>query len=103
MPPIKPSDVTLKKFSSVFPEEIFTAFNEMIAQAWDGRSSTFREDAVLQLVALTLGVSRQRAIDLGALDVEPAYRAAGWRVTYDRPGYNETYPATFTFTPSAEP
>ncbi len=31
------------------------------------------------------------------LDVEPSYRAEGWEVEYDKPGYNETYEATFTF------
>lgn len=26
-----------------------------------------------------------------------AYQAAGWKITYDKPGHNETYNATFTF------
>ncbi len=33
------------------------------------------------------------------LNVEELYRAQGWTVTYDKPGYNESYPATFTFAP----
>lgn len=36
-------------------------------------------------------------LDREHLDVEDVYRAAGWEVTYDKPGYNETYDATFTF------
>jgi hypothetical protein len=33
----------------------------------------------------------------GLLDVETVYERAGWKVTYDKPAYNETYPATFRF------
>ena len=31
------------------------------------------------------------------LDIEPLYEDIGWKVTYDKPGFNETYEATFTF------
>ncbi len=31
------------------------------------------------------------------LDVEDVYREAGWVVEYDKPGYCESYEATFTF------
>lgn len=33
----------------------------------------------------------------GWLNVEYLFRAAGWEVQYDKPGYNETYEAYFTF------
>lgn len=32
------------------------------------------------------------------LNFEGAYRRAGWKVEFDKPGYNESYPATFKFT-----
>ena len=32
------------------------------------------------------------------MDIESIYRADGWGVYYDKPGYNETYTATFEFT-----
>jgi hypothetical protein len=31
------------------------------------------------------------------LDFEELYREQGWKVVYDKPGYNETYEATFEF------
>jgi hypothetical protein len=34
----------------------------------------------------------------GYCDLEPLYRAAGWRVVHDKPAYNETYDAYFKFT-----
>ena len=37
---------------------------------------------------------------LPCFDVEDIYEKAGWDVTYDTPGYNETYEPKFTFKPS---
>jgi len=43
------------------------------------------------------GLTRQGMYDKGWMDVEDAYRKAGWDVDFDKPGYNETYEANFTF------
>jgi hypothetical protein len=37
----------------------------------------------------------------GWLNFEAIYEEAGWKVVYDKPGYNETYDANFTFTKKA--
>jgi hypothetical protein len=42
-------------------------------------------------------VERGEIFHRGWLDVEDAYRAEGWTVVYDKPGYNESYAASFTF------
>jgi hypothetical protein len=44
-----------------------------------------------------MGVSRQEVFDNQWLDIEDIYREAGWKVSYDKPAYNETYKAYFTF------
>ncbi len=44
-------------------------------------------------------VSRESIIANHWLDVETHYQAAGWKVAYDKPAYNENYPACFTFRP----
>ena len=31
------------------------------------------------------------------LDFEPIFRKAGWKVSYDKPGYGENYKALFIF------
>jgi len=43
------------------------------------------------------GLNRAEIFDKGWLNVEEVYRAAGWAVEYDKPGFNESYSATFTF------
>lgn len=100
--PIKPSEVgTLKQ--TVIPDFVFKTFNELIAKNFVGGSATVKQDDVLNVLSQYCGDQenlpawRQKIFDEGWLNIEDAYRAEGWRVEYDKPGYNETYPATFKF------
>ncbi len=102
--PISPSQVGAAK-ASVFPPEVFQAFNELIARnSVDGCAVVKQDDAVARIAEL-MGerlhedpqCRRAVAFERHYLDVEDAYRATGWTVEYDKPGYNETYSATFTF------
>lgn len=98
--PINPSEVGV-----TIPEAVYEAFNEMIKREWNGDSATFALKAVADLAVEKLrnvegleGVTRQYLYDKGWMDVEPAYRKAGWTVEFDKPAYYETYEANFTFT-----
>lgn len=93
--PIKPSDVAKTK-ESVFPNEVLEAFNEIIATNYHRNSSCFRQDDVVELM-VKKGLKRKDIFENHWLDVEAVYQNAGWNVEYDAPGYNESYPATFTF------
>lgn len=42
--------------------------------------------------------TRQDVYNNNWLDFESLYRRAGWKVEYDRPGFNETYDPYWTFT-----
>lgn len=42
-------------------------------------------------------VTREQIYENRWLDIEDSYRAVGWHVEYDKPGYCESYEATFTF------
>lgn len=95
--PIKPSELIGAKKKS-FPDAVLEGFNELIVEKWDGTSSTFTQDAVIERILSKDGtLTRGSLFAKGLLDVEPVYEAAGWRVEYDKPGYCETYSATFTF------
>lgn len=41
--------------------------------------------------------NRQTILDKGWLDFEDIYREVGWRVTYDKPGFNDSYRPYFIF------
>lgn len=95
--PIKPSEIAEGK-ASVIPDYVFDVFNREISKAYaDGRSVVVQNAVVDALVKR--GHDRNAVFNCGWLNVEESYRAAGWDVEYDKPGYNESGEAKFTFTP----
>jgi hypothetical protein len=105
--PITPKEVVSKKAAGI-PDAVFEAFNELIAEGWDGSQSVVKQNVVMDRVLSRLNVNsevsftREMVLDRHWLDVEEIYRSAGWNVEYDRPGYNETYGAVFIFTKRVE-
>jgi len=78
------------------PDAVLESFNALIAENFNGRSATvYQKDVVSRLESL--GHSRSKIFDKGWLNVEDIYRAQGWKVTYDKPGYCESYDANFSF------
>lgn len=99
--PITPSEVAGQKRES-FPDEVFEAFNEIIAANCVNGRSNFTQDAVVKLM-VSKGLKSAEIFDKHWLDVEEVYREAGWKVEYDKPGYNEDYSSNFTFTAKRKP
>lgn len=97
--PITPEDA--RNHASPIPDLVFDVFNKYIAQGAGIRSVTFKQDDVVNALEQH-GFNRSEIFEKHWLDVEAIYEAAGWKVTYDKPGYNESYDATFTFTPNRE-
>ncbi len=93
--PIKPGEVAKQKKND-FPDAVFEAFNEVIAANFYGKDATFNQEDVEALM-VKKGLNCNEIYKKGWMDVEDVYEKAGWTVDYDAPGYNETYPATFTF------
>jgi hypothetical protein len=103
--PITPNEASKAKATSI-PDEVFEAFNELIAEKLDGNSATVLQKDVVARIILKIrhndrsrseNAIRNQIYEYGWLDVEPAYRRAGWKVEYDKPGYCETYEASFEF------
>lgn len=93
--PIKPGEVAAKKQKD-FPDAVFEAFNELIAENFGGGSARFTQEKAEKLM-VAKGLGRSDIYKKGWMDIEDVYEKAGWKVDYDRPGYNESYAATFTF------
>jgi len=100
---IKPSEVAdLKK--NLLPGYVLEAFNQCIAAGYDGVSSkVYQGEVVARILMLAVmagddGLTRDDIYKRKFLDVEPIFEAEGWKVYYDKPGYNEDYGASFTFT-----
>lgn len=95
MKPIKPHEVEQQKITSI-PDSVIESFNLLIAQSWNGRSSrVVQDDAVAMIVQK--GIPSDVLFKNKWLDIEPLFRNEGWKVGYDNPAYNESYPASFTF------
>jgi hypothetical protein len=95
MKPIKPSDLIARKKD--FPPEVLEAFNELIAKNFSGRRAEFLMKDAANLIASKMGIPRAQVFKEKFLDVENIYRAEGWLVTFDNPGYNEDYEAKYKF------
>ena len=94
--PIKPKEVQGKKNESI-PEEVFEVINAMILEDWDGRSATVSQIEAGRRAAKVLGITTGELYKRKLLDIEDIYRKAGWKVEFDKPGYNESYEAHFIF------
>jgi len=95
--PFTPKQAEDKKIE-VIPPQVIEAFEELIVENLRGGTATIKQDDVVNRIHEKMtGVKTQEMFDKGWLDVEDLFRKAGWEVEYDKPGFNESYPATFTF------
>lgn len=103
--PITPNDVG-KEQLKIIPEFVIDSFNKLIATNFDGYVSRVKQDDVVDLIKSTAGftavVLKDKTLDSFDnkwLNVETIYEDAGWKVTYEKPGYNEFGSAFFYFKP----
>lgn len=99
--PIRPEDIGLAK-SRTFPKYVFEAFNEQIVANYTAGRAVVLQNKVIDAIIVAASVEgviidRGDVFDRKYLNVEEAYEEAGWKVTYDKPAYNESYEANFTF------
>jgi len=95
--PITPQEVVDKKLETL-PDAVIRAFNTLIVKKFDGYESTVEQEEVIKaIMAEDETIGRQEIFDNHWLDVEDIYRKIGWNVTFDQPGYNESYNAYFSF------
>lgn len=94
---ITPQQAEQARISNI-PDGVIECFNDAIQENIDmyGRARVDQDD-VVKKIASKMGVRRQVVFDKGWLDVESIFREAGWKVNYDKPGYNESYNAYFEF------
>lgn len=91
--PITPQDVVTAKAAS-FPDEVIEAFNGLIAKKFSNGYANFTLSEAKSAINKLIG---NRLWDSDWLNVEEIYRNAGWDVSYDKPGYNESYEGNYTF------
>lgn len=98
--PIRPQDVGAAK-AEYFPSAVFDAFNAEIAHRYFGGLAVVKQGAVVDRL-VEAGLKRSEIYSSGWLNVEDAYREAGWVVRYEKAGFNENGDSIFEFRAPAD-
>lgn len=91
MKPITPEQVAEFKINKI-PDFVYKAFNEMIQEFFNGTSSYFTQDMVIdRILSKTNSYNRQAIFANHFLDIESKYKEAGWNVKYSKEGRDGAY------------
>lgn len=97
MKPLSPAAARIA-FNKSLPDFVIESANELIVEHMNASgcsSFTFKE--------LGARIKSKKPDDVeyndNWLDIEDAFREAGWKVEVDSPGYNETYAGHYNFSP----
>ena len=94
--PISPGEIICP-----IPDFVIEAFNTLIQRNWNGVEAKVFQAEVMDIITsdspTDFRPSRQTVFDNHWLDVEDIYRKAGWKVTYFKTSYFETYNPYFLF------
>ena len=95
---ISPNEVAAAK-AKCLPEYVLRAFNDLIAERFTGGRAQIKQDEAIARIQFYSGyvLDRQEIFNKGYLNIEEVYREKGWKVDYDKPGYNESYGAFWVF------
>lgn len=94
--PLKKEEVLVLKEETV-PNEVIEVVNKLLVQNKNNANyiKITMEEVVEEL--MKIGFKRNEVFDKGFLNFENIYRKQGWTVIFDKPSYNETYKAYYTF------
>ena len=92
MKPISPNEAQ-NLINKNIPPEVVDSFNELIIESFNGVSAKVSQKEVVTLIKKKLKTEFKTEY----LNVESLFEDYGWKVIYDKPGYNETYDASFEF------
>jgi hypothetical protein len=100
MKPISPDEI-----SPSIPDFVIEAVNDLLKEKYRRGSEEVvltQDEVVTAILSAAVSgctlLSRDTIFKKGWLNFEPLYQKNGWEVSYDKPGFNETYKATYTFT-----
>lgn len=105
--PLKPgavADLSLKAEIDNVPDYVIEIVNALIVKnfARSVQAARIMQAEVINAIlncpeGLARELTRHQLFAEKMLDFEEVFRSHGWRVSYDRPAYNENYEASFKF------
>jgi hypothetical protein len=101
MKPINPIEVKKQQLANI-DDEMIQAVNELLIEKFSSGSCTILQKDVIERYFKLKNLentqaNRDELYKRKQLDFEPLYKKEGWKVSYDRPGYNESYEPSFEF------
>lgn len=98
--PLTPEEVASQKEHQIHPQ-IIASINELLVTHYIPGTITIKQQEILDLF---LGRTSEdwtlnRVFKEKQLNIESVYKKYGWKVEYDKPGFNESGEAFFKFTP----
>lgn len=95
---IKPLSKEEVKKAKKIPDIIIKTVNELLIKNYSNGKAIIMQSEIVNIVSGDPdGISRTDIYDNNYLDFEDVYREIGWKVTYDKPGYSESYDPRFIF------
>ena len=97
--PISPNEVQSIKNIQI-PNAMIEAANHLIVKNWNGTYANFKtKDLKEEYLSRTefREIAEKEIYEYNYLDIENLFREVGWKVDFDRPGFNESYDSNFTF------
>jgi hypothetical protein len=104
---ITPKELEVKPIT--FPDYVVNAFNKLIAEKYEkarlsGSKITFtikQSEAIDEIMTQARllkwkGVTKDKIFREHYLDVEKFYEQSGWKMVFDKPGWDENYEAYWT-------
>ena len=95
--PFSPSEAEAMHVTTI-PDQIITAVNKRLVANAGSRCTILQDEIIAE--AVEAGLDKRAIFDNHWLDFEKHFETFGWKVTYDKPGYNESYPASWEFSPA---
>ena len=99
--PLTPNEALAEKKNYIHPKMI-EAVNFLIVKNFTGGSFNIKQKEVVnKFLELTAseGITKDEVFNSKWLDFEKVFEEVGWKVSYDKPAYCETYEPSFNFKP----
>lgn len=95
--PLSPEEVEQQTATNI-PDAVIMAVNTLLKKYFRNGHATIPQDEILSEVRrIDSKLKADFLCDNHYLDFEPLFQRAGWKVSYDKPGWNETGEAYFKF------
>lgn len=99
MKPLAPWDIN-GMMGEIIPDVIIESVNNLLKKKYRGRAVKLTQDEIIkEIQRLDINIKREKIFEESWMDFEILFEKNGWKVIYDKPGFNESYPANYTFTP----